>query len=93
MAQVKIRDLFKSYGSTEVIHGLDVDIEDGEFVVLVGPSGCGKTSLLRRLRDGDEAGVELPTEVLLLFVCISEGSGMRGDQGWWGSWNSLQWSE
>ncbi len=47
MAEVKIRDLFKSYGSTEVIHGLDVDIEDGEFVVLVGPSGCGKSTLLR----------------------------------------------
>ena len=39
MAEVKIRELFKSYGNTEVIHGLDVDIEDGEFVVLVGPSG------------------------------------------------------
>ena len=47
MAEVKIRDLFKSYGNTEVIHGLDVDIEDGEFVVLVGPSGCGKSTLLR----------------------------------------------
>ena len=34
MAEVKIRELFKSYGNTEVIHGLDVDIEDGEFVVL-----------------------------------------------------------
>ena len=47
MAEVKIRDLFKSYGNTEVIHGLDIDIEDGEFVVLVGPSGCGKSTLLR----------------------------------------------
>ena len=47
MAEVKIRNLFKSYGNTEVIHGLDVDIEDGEFVVLVGPSGCGKSTLLR----------------------------------------------
>jgi len=47
MAEVKIRDLFKSYGDTEVIHGLDIDIEDGEFVVLVGPSGCGKSTLLR----------------------------------------------
>ena len=47
MAEVKMRDLFKSYGNTEVIHGLDIDIEDGEFVVLVGPSGCGKSTLLR----------------------------------------------
>ena len=49
MAQVKIRDLFKSYGSVEVLHGLNVDIEDGEFVVLVGPSGCGKSTLLRMI--------------------------------------------
>ena len=49
MAEVKIRNLFKSYGNTEVIHGLDVDIEDGEFVVLVGPSGCGKSTLLRMI--------------------------------------------
>jgi multiple sugar transport system ATP-binding protein len=49
MAEVKVRDLFKSYGSTEVIHGLEVDIEDGEFVVLVGPSGCGKSTLLRMI--------------------------------------------
>ena len=49
MAEVKIRELFKSYGNTEVIHGLDVDIEDGEFVVLVGPSGCGKSTLLRMI--------------------------------------------
>ncbi|MDG2404541.1 MAG: ATP-binding cassette domain-containing protein, partial [Paracoccaceae bacterium] len=49
MAKVKVRDLFKSYGSTEVIHGLEVDIEDGEFVVLVGPSGCGKSTLLRMI--------------------------------------------
>ena len=49
MAKVKIRDLFKAYGATEVIHGLDIDIEDGEFVVLVGPSGCGKSTLLRMI--------------------------------------------
>ena len=49
MAEVKIRNLFKSYGNTEVIHGLDVDIVDGEFVVLVGPSGCGKSTLLRMI--------------------------------------------
>ena len=47
MAEVTIRDLRKSYGAVEVIHGVDVDIHDGEFVVLVGPSGCGKSTLLR----------------------------------------------
>ncbi|MDJ0824585.1 MAG: sn-glycerol-3-phosphate ABC transporter ATP-binding protein UgpC [Rhodobacter sp.] len=49
MAEVAIRDLRKSYGAVEVIHGVDVDIHDGEFVVLVGPSGCGKSTLLRMI--------------------------------------------
>src|SRR5258707_15768097 len=47
MASVEIRDVRKAFGATEVIHGVDVMIEDGAFVVLVGPSGCGKTTLLR----------------------------------------------
>ncbi|MBC7143630.1 MAG: sn-glycerol-3-phosphate ABC transporter ATP-binding protein UgpC [Rhodobacteraceae bacterium] len=49
MAEVRVRELRKSYGAVEVIHGLDVDMEDGEFVVLVGPSGCGKSTLLRMI--------------------------------------------
>ncbi|MDB5416155.1 MAG: transporter ATP-binding protein [Rubritepida sp.] len=49
MATVKIDDVRKSFGSTTVLHGVSVDIEDGEFVVLVGPSGCGKSTLLRML--------------------------------------------
>jgi multiple sugar transport system ATP-binding protein len=49
MAEVSIRDLRKSYGATEVIHGVSVPIADGEFVVLVGPSGCGKSTLLRMI--------------------------------------------
>jgi ABC-type branched-subunit amino acid transport system ATPase component len=49
MAEVTIRDLRKSYGATEVIHGVDVAIADGQFVVLVGPSGCGKSTLLRMI--------------------------------------------
>ncbi|WP_281827263.1 ABC transporter ATP-binding protein [Jannaschia rubra] len=49
MAEVTIRDLRKAYGAVEVIHGLDIDIADGEFVVLVGPSGCGKSTLLRMI--------------------------------------------
>src|SRR6187401_76568 len=49
MASVAIRDVRKAFGSTTVIHGVDVGIGDGEFVVLVGPSGCGKSTLLRMI--------------------------------------------
>ncbi|MCB1357565.1 MAG: ABC transporter ATP-binding protein, partial [Maritimibacter sp.] len=49
MANVQIDNVFKRFGSAEVMHGVSVDIEDGEFVVLVGPSGCGKSTLLRML--------------------------------------------
>jgi len=49
MAEVIISDIRKRYDSVEVIHGVSVDIEDGEFVVLVGPSGCGKSTLLRMI--------------------------------------------
>ena len=49
MADVTIADVRKAYGGTQVIHGLDIDIADGEFVVLVGPSGCGKSTLLRMI--------------------------------------------
>jgi multiple sugar transport system ATP-binding protein len=49
MASVEIRDVRKAFGSTAVLHGVSVDIDDGEFVVLVGPSGCGKSTLLRML--------------------------------------------
>jgi multiple sugar transport system ATP-binding protein len=49
MAEVRIRDLTKSYGTMQVVHGVNVDIHDGQFVVLVGPSGCGKSTLLRMI--------------------------------------------
>jgi multiple sugar transport system ATP-binding protein len=49
MASVDIRDVRKAYGPTKVIHGVDIPIADGEFVVLVGPSGCGKSTLLRMI--------------------------------------------
>ena len=49
MGNVTIRDLRKSYGKVEVIHGLSLDIGDSEFVALVGPSGCGKSTLLRMI--------------------------------------------
>jgi multiple sugar transport system ATP-binding protein len=49
MASVTIRNVRKAFGAVEVIHGVNVDIADGEFVVLVGPSGCGKSTLLRMI--------------------------------------------
>ena len=57
MAHVSLRNVSKSYdGLNTVLHGIDVDVADGEFVVLVGPSGCGKSTLLRML-----AGLESVT--------------------------------
>ena len=47
--EVRLRDLRKSFGAVEILHGVSIDIEEGEFVVLVGPSGCGKSTLLRLL--------------------------------------------
>ncbi|MFN3936978.1 MAG: ABC transporter ATP-binding protein [Gemmobacter sp.] len=47
MATLTLHDLRKSFGGNEVIHGVSMDIADGEFVVIVGPSGCGKSTLLR----------------------------------------------
>ncbi|MEP4199281.1 MAG: sn-glycerol-3-phosphate ABC transporter ATP-binding protein UgpC [Aliishimia sp.] len=47
MATVSLKNIQKSFGKTDVIHGIDMEIEDGEFIVIVGPSGCGKSTLLR----------------------------------------------
>jgi multiple sugar transport system ATP-binding protein len=49
MAGVGIQEVRKNFGSTQILHGVSVDIQDGEFVVLVGPSGCGKSTLLRMI--------------------------------------------
>ncbi|MEL6465535.1 MAG: sn-glycerol-3-phosphate ABC transporter ATP-binding protein UgpC [Pseudomonadota bacterium] len=62
MATVTLQSVKKSFGATDVIHGVDVEIADGEFIVIVGPSGCGKSTLLRMV-----AGLETVTagEVLI----------------------------
>jgi multiple sugar transport system ATP-binding protein len=49
MASVEIRDVRKAFGAAQILHGVSVDISDGEFVILVGPSGCGKSTLLRMI--------------------------------------------
>ncbi len=57
MAEVSLKQVKKSFGAAAVIHGIDLAIADGEFLVLVGPSGCGKSTLLRMV-----AGLEEATE-------------------------------
>nr|WP_298684984.1 sn-glycerol-3-phosphate ABC transporter ATP-binding protein UgpC [uncultured Dongia sp.] len=54
MASVEIREVRKSFGGVHVIHGVSIDVADGEFVILVGPSGCGKSTLLRMIAGLEE---------------------------------------
>ncbi len=56
MARVELRNVTKEYAGNEVIHGIDLQVADGEFIVIVGPSGCGKSTLLRMV-----AGLEAIT--------------------------------
>jgi len=54
MSGLKLNEVVKRYGATQVIHGVDLEIEDGEFCVFVGPSGCGKSTLLRMVAGLEE---------------------------------------
>ena len=76
MATLELQNVRKSFGSTEVIHGVDIQIADGEFVVIVGPSGCGKSTLLRMV-----AGLETVSsgEVLIDGENVNEKEPMDRD--------------
>jgi len=54
MAELEFKNVVKKYGKIEVIHELNLDIKDKEFIVLVGPSGCGKSTLLRMVAGLEE---------------------------------------
>ena len=84
MAEVTIRALKKAYGAVQVVHGLDLDIADGEFVVLVGPSGCGKSTLLRMI-----AGLE---DVTSGDVMIGDQPVRAGRYTVYGMVNEKEWS-
>ena len=56
MATLELNRIVKSFDKTTILHGIDLMVNDGEFVVFVGPSGCGKSTLLRVI-----AGLELPS--------------------------------
>ena len=57
MAQLSLHGVKKSFGGKQVVHGVDCELVEGEFLVIVGPSGCGKSTLLRMI-----AGLEVITE-------------------------------
>ncbi len=67
MARLKITGLTKSYGRVPAVRGVDLDIPEGEFTVLVGPSGCGKSTLLRTiagLEEADGGAIEIDGEIV-----------------------------
>ena len=55
MGSLKLENIRKSFGDVEVLKGIDLDVEDGEFVIFVGPSGCGKSTLLRVIAGLEDA--------------------------------------
>ena len=67
MGTLKLENVHKSFGSVKVIKGVDLEVQDGEFVIFVGPSGCGKSTLLRiiaGLEDASSGTVEIDGEVV-----------------------------
>ncbi|MCH8187171.1 MAG: ABC transporter ATP-binding protein, partial [Proteobacteria bacterium] len=67
MARLRITGLYKSYDSVQAVRGVDLDIPEGEFAVLVGPSGCGKSTMLRTiagLEEPDAGTIEIDGEIV-----------------------------
>ena len=76
MAGLKLRDIRKSFGAVDVLKGIDLDVQDGEFVVFVGPSGCGKSTLLRVI-----AGLEAATSGEIAIDGIDVTAERASDRG------------
>ena len=79
MADVNLKSVKKTYDKTEVIHGVDLDINSGEFIVFVGPSGCGKSTLLRMiagLEDITVGKISIGGEVVNEIIAAERGVAM-----------------
>ncbi len=79
MANLNLKNVKKTYDKTEVIHGVDLDINSGEFIVFVGPSGCGKSTLLRMiagLEDITEGEISIGGEVVNKIIAAERGVAM-----------------
>ena len=79
MADVNLKSIKKTYDKTEVIHGVDLDINSGEFIVFVGPSGCGKSTLLRMiagLEDITVGKISIGGEVVNEIIAAERGVAM-----------------
>ena len=79
MANVTLKNIRKNYDKIEVIHGVDLDINSGEFIVFVGPSGCGKSTLLRMiagLEDITEGEISIDGEIVNKIIAAERGVAM-----------------
>ncbi len=79
MAEVELRKAYKRYGDAEVIHGVDLKLPSGEFIVFVGPSGCGKSTLLRMvagLEDISEGSVHIGGRDVTSVEAVDRGIAM-----------------
>ena len=76
MSTIHIKSLCKSFGENKIIKGIDLEINDGEFLVLVGPSGCGKSTLLRMI-----SGLESPNSGTINIdgECVNDTSPAERD--------------
>ena len=75
MSQISLQNLKKSFGKTQVIHDLSIDVKDGELIVIVGPSGCGKSTLLRMvagLEDANEGNILIDNKKVMSLNLWSE---------------------
>lgn len=79
MTDVKLKKIYKSYDKNEVIHGVDLSIKSGEFIVFVGPSGCGKSTLLRMIAGLEEISsgtIEINNEIVNDIIASERGVAM-----------------